>query len=234
MVGYELAAIDVTAVGRVVRALGAHRYVAGRAHHVHAFAFAAVAGPYDVLAEAQAWAGRAIDSSVLDIGSRDERLWRASSEAEIAAVLEVFWGPERTQAHERLHALYEGARIDWSTAEPFCETAEETMFPMLIDAGWELLPLTSLDHERHKGVIQSYGEPIQFEVACFEEESAVPPPVYLQELSAFGARELTNGVGDDGSLTHPFVVWCDGPAAYVEYVLRGVARSARISEPCQE
>ena len=40
MIGFELPAEDIDAVTRVVRALGSHRYVAGRLHMVHAFAFA--------------------------------------------------------------------------------------------------------------------------------------------------------------------------------------------------
>ena len=90
------------------------------------------------------------------------------------------------------------------------------------------MPLTALDPERHRGVIQAFGEPIDFEAARFEDESAIPPPSYLQELPAMGAAELLRGVDVDGALAEPLVLWTLGRDPYHDYVVRGVMRAAKI------
>lgn len=215
---------------RLVRALGRHRYVAGRMHLVHAFAWASLA-PSDALAEGQAWAARALGSGVIDIASRDERLWRPSTEEELALVVEAFLAPATApEARAALAAWLERADLPLPDAEPFDEAAEDDAHPILVDAGWELLPLAALDPDRHKGAIQAFGAPILFEAARFEEEESVPPPVYLQELPALGPLELLRGSDASGALTSELVVWAQGHPTYHEYVLRGVRRAAKLVE----
>jgi hypothetical protein len=88
------------------------------------------------------------------------------------------------------------------------------------------LPLAHLDFERHKGAIQSFDD---FEVARFEEESAIPPIVTLHELPVLGGIELLAAL-DDGSMSRaPFVLWQQGHETYVDYVLRGVLRASKIT-----
>ena len=64
---------------RVARALGAHRYVAGRLVLVHAFAFdaLAVAGTSPALEEAMGWAREVLGNADIEADSKDERLLRA-------------------------------------------------------------------------------------------------------------------------------------------------------------
>lgn len=218
MFGFELGARTGQELLRFVRALGQHRYVASRLHLVHVFAVDA-AGLGD---EAGAWAKRVLGAAgALDIGSKDERLWRKATEAELGAVLGAFWGddPELARARLREHL----AKIDVATdgaALPFDEEKEEDLFPVLVDAGWELLPLAHLDLERHRGAIQSFDD---FEVARFEEESAVPPIVTLHELPLMGPVELL-GPPDRA----PFVLWQQGHETYLDYVLRGVLKMSKI------
>ena len=116
----------------------------------------------------------------LDLGSRDERLWRRCSDAELAAVLEAFWTPgarsravARGALRRRLdrHDLAVSPRRRSST-----KRVEDAIHPLTLDAGWELLPLGELDPERHKGAIAAFGDALAFESACFEEETAVPSP----------------------------------------------------------
>ena len=77
MIAYALGARRADEAVRVVRALGSHRYVAGRLHLVHALALAAITeDEAGVLAEARAWADRTLADATLDAASRDERLWR--------------------------------------------------------------------------------------------------------------------------------------------------------------
>jgi hypothetical protein len=243
VIGHEIEANSGEELVRFVRALGQHRYVSSRLHLVHAFAIeAACAGaehePADAaavttLAEGKAWAAQVLSDPEIDRASKDERLYRRVSDAELASVLGVFWsdGERRERASlllaQRLIEI--GAEPPDVEAPPFDEAAEEDMFPVLIDAGWELLPLGALDRERHKGAIAAFEDALAFDVAKFEEENAVPPPVTLHELPALGALELLAALDDEGQLRAPFVLWSSGNETYVDYVLRGVLKIAKIA-----
>ncbi len=230
MEAHDLPAQDADQVARVVRALGSHRYVTGRLHMVHAFVFDAVGDDAAELDLATAWARTTLNDASIDAGSRDERLWRASTEAEIACALTAFWsrGERAASARARLAALLLRAGIDVPQADAAWSMSEEDIFPLLIDAGWQLLPLAELDSERHKGAISAFGEPILFEAARFEEENAAEPPIYLQELPAIGAAELTFAVDEEGQLHEPLALWTQGHDVYHDYVLRGVLRAAKL------
>jgi hypothetical protein len=234
MIGVELPVRTVDELARTVRALGGHRYVAGRCHMVHVFAYASLAeaGLGDALGEATAWAQGVLSDDAIDVSSRDERLWRSATDAEVAAVLEGFLRPDLRAfaAKAALEEWLERAELPIADADPFDESVEEHIHPLLVDAGWELLPLLSLDRERHKGAIGWFGEPIQFEAARFEEESAIPPPVYLQELPAFGPVELLLGADETGALAEPLTLWIAGNETYHEYVLAGVKRAAKLGD----
>jgi hypothetical protein len=217
---------------RVVRALGAHRYVAGRLVVVHAFAFDAIDLPDapPSVGDALAWSRRALGPSDIDRASKDPRLFRNASQDEVTAVLETFWTPgaRADQAHERLMNRLEAEGLEVGSHTPFDEEAEDDIHPCLIDAGWELHPLSALDPERHKGAILAFDETILFEGARFEEENAIPPLRYLQELPAFGPVELLRGVDPDGVLKEPLVLWTEGSEVYQDYVLRGALRAAKV------
>ena len=75
----DLGVENVEQLLRLVRALGTHRYVAGRLHLVHAFVAASVPDlPGGVLADARAWGLSILGQGQhgLDLASHDERLWR--------------------------------------------------------------------------------------------------------------------------------------------------------------
>jgi hypothetical protein len=233
MIAYSLGTSRADEAVRVLRALGSHRYVAGRLHLVHALAFAAV--PDDAagaLAHGRSWAHRTLGDPDVDATSRDERLWRRSADAEIAALVEAFWlpGERASAARARLRELLDGLELTVGDHAPFDEAFEEATHPVLVDAGWELTPLSALDPERHRGAIAALGDGIAFESACFEEQTAIPQQTHVYELPALGPVELLRGASDDGSLAAPLVVWADGHEAYVDYVVRGVRRAARLPE----
>ena len=155
---------------RVVRALGAHRYVAGRLHLIHALAFDALSvanAPH--LSDACAWARAMLDDPTLELESKDPRLYRSASAEEICGVLEGFWVPTpmADEAHDRLLERFHEIGLDVPLHAPFDEAVEGEMHPVLIDAGWELLPLSSLDPVRHQGAILAFDEPILYESARF-------------------------------------------------------------------
>jgi hypothetical protein len=236
MIARTLAAQTGEAVGRAVRALGSHRYVAGRLHLVHAFVLdASREGEPSVtvdLSEAMEWAAATLADPSIDRSSRDERLWRRATDRELAAALATLWGagPACDRARDALerHLTAIGVTPDSPSRVPFDETGEEDIFPLLIDAGWELLPLASLDPERHKGVIQAFGDPLDFQVAKFEEASLGEAPAYLHELPALGPVELLRGA-PGGALAEPLTLWTEGDDTYHDYVLRGVERAAKLT-----
>jgi len=235
MIGHEFPLTHAEEALRVIRALGAHRYVAGRAHMVHAFAVVAAGSDPaagETLDDARQWAlgvlnDDVLDEEAVDANSRDPALLRKLTDAELLAVLRAFWvpGPARGAVHAALEALL--SRIDRPACSrvPFDETSEEEVFPVLVDAGWELLKLAELDAERHKGVIASFDD---FEVACFEESSD-GVDAYLHELPVLGADELLRGVDAEGAFLQPFAVFTDAPEPYDDYLLRGVERAAKLT-----
>jgi hypothetical protein len=238
VIGHEIDAVAGDELVRFVRALGQHRYVASRLHLIHAFAVeAACAASADgaqdpVLADAKAWADAVLADPEIDRASKDERLHRRATDAELVAVLAAFWnahdGHERAALALAQRLVEIGAPPPDLDRLPFDESAEEDLFPVLVDAGWEQLPLSQLDAERHKGAINAFGDALSFDVAKFEEESAVPALVTLHELPALGAIELLGAVDDFGELRAPFVLWTSGHETYVDYVLRGVLKIAKI------
>ena len=229
MIGYELESCTGAELVRFVRTLGKHRYLAGRTHHVHAFAVEAAAATADPgLAEAVAWAREALDGTI-DLASKDPRLVRTVTDAELGLVLAAFWEGDGSAAG-RLRARLTQIGAAWDETEaPFDEAREEDLFPVLVDAGWELLPLAHLDAERHKGAIQSFDD---FEVARFEEDSAIPPLVTLHELPLLGPVELLAAIDPrTEQIRAPFVLWQEGHPTYLDYVLRGVLKVAKLPPP---
>lgn len=234
MIGHEIEARDGEELTRLVRALGQHRYVASRLHLVHAFAVEAAGLAGDpALGEARAWAESVLANEDIDRSSKDERLLRRVTDAELVAVLGAFWmpGPQReTAAITLAMRLAEiGVAPPDAAAVAFDEDAEEDMFPVLVDAGWELVALRALDPERHRGAIAAFGDALAFDVARFEEESAVPEAITLHELPAIGATELLMALDDDDLVRAPFVLWTSGNETYGDYVLRGILKIARIT-----
>ena len=236
MIARTLSARTPEEIERLVRSLGSHRYVAGRLLLAHAFVFDALAGPAaaaegDPLAEAQRWAEAILADASIDRASRDERLWRRATEREVGAALAAFWNgdPASDVARAKLAAHLEAiaAPLPARDAPLFDESAEEEAFPVLIDAGWELLPLAALDPEKHRGAIESFGDPFTFECARFEEKSAEGALPSLQELPAIGPHELLHGA-EHGILRAPLVLWTEGSETYHDYVLRGVLRAAKL------
>jgi len=227
MHGEDLPIVNAEEFLRVVKALGGHRYVDGSLHLIHAFAYEA-AGPREGLEEGYEWATSLLQSGEVDPNSRDPRLFRSSSSSELHGVLAAFLPAGTHHARERLRSKL--STIDSSPSRtPFDERAEADMFPLLIDAGWQLLPLAKLDHERHKGAILAFGEEIAFESARFEEENALPERIALHELPAFGAAELLESTDAEGDLRYPIPLFSEGNDIYLDYILRGVLKIAKIT-----
>lgn len=226
MIGYEIDGRTGEELVRFVRTLGQHRYVASRLHLVHAFAIDAAAGAAG-LDEAAEWARRALGSGAIDRASKDPRLLRRATDAELVAVLGAFWSGDGSAARRLREHLAAIDALPVAGAAPFDEAAEDDVFPVLVDAGWELVPLARLDPERHRGAIQAFDD---FEVARFEEENRVPQEVPLHELPLMGGAELLDAFDEAGVCRAPFVLWQQGHETYLDYVLRGILRAAKLAD----
>ncbi len=233
MIARTLPARTAEEVARVVRALGSHRYVAGRLLLVHAFVLDALSGAnVPELADACAWAAATLATPGLDVSSRDERLHRRATERELAAVLAAFWSEDEaaTRAHARLRACLDAIDEPAPRAEDldesalFDESLEEDVFPVLVDAGWELLPLAALDPERHRGAIDAFGAPSELARALRDEATRGDP--HLHELPLLGPAELLYGA--EHVFRNALVLWTEGNETYDDYVLRGVLRAAKL------
>jgi hypothetical protein len=235
VIGHEIDAATGDELVAFVRALGRHRYVASRLHLVHAFAIEA-ACPDPALEEAGAWAREVLDDPGIDRASKDERLYRRATDAELVAVVSAFWSGARERAsaaRDKLAARLGEIGVEIPDADaddaplPFDDEAEDDVFPVLVDAGWELVRLADLDAERHKGAIGNFGDLLAWEVARFEEENAVPPLVHLHELPVLGPIELLAALDPETRAPRaPFVLWVAGDETYQDYVLRGATKAA--------
>jgi hypothetical protein len=227
MIALPLGTARVDGALRVVRALGAHRYVAGCQHWVHALAVTALdAGPHDVTHETCAWARAILRDGTVDPASRDERLWRRVTDADLLAILAAYWTPG-SAAPDSLRALLRDHALPLGEHAPFDENVERAIHPLAIDAGWQLLSLAELDPQSHKGAIAAFGDEAAFASARFEEENAIPASTHFCELPAIGPVELLRGAGADGGLVEQLVLWVEGDATYLDYVVRGVRRAAK-------
>lgn len=212
MIGNEIGVRSGEELVRLVRALGQHRYVASRLHLVHAFALESIGDE---------WAASVIAETSIDLASKDERLFRRASDAELVAVLAALWGKDDSP-RERLATRLRQIDVDPSLGRPFDETHEGDLFPIFVDAGWELIPLTQLDPERHQGATNAFGDELAWQIAKFEEENRSVPEATLHELPLLGAAELLRP--EDGT----FVLWAQGNETYLDYVLRGVMKVAKL------
>ena len=199
----------------LVRALGAHRYVAGRLHLAHAFAVAAVADDAaGVLAEARAWALRDARArrAASTSASRDERLWRRCSDAELAAVLDAYWtpgdavagGPRRAprrclDRHGLAVRRARGLRRVGRGRDP--PAARSTP----AGSSWRS---RELDPERHRGAIAAVRRRPRVRVGALRGGDRHPSAAAPLRAPGPRARPSCSRVrGDDGTLAAPLVVW---------------------------
>jgi hypothetical protein len=63
-----------------------------------------------------------------------------------------------------------------------------------------------------------------------EEEITKPSEPIYQEGPTLAAPELCEGA-PEGELLDDFLVWSDGPYSYSDYVFRGAARAAKLTDP---
>lgn len=222
MLAWSFATPTVDEVGRLLRGLGKHRYVRETDHRLHWTVDRALASLPTFAERASrfeaAWSGR-----TSELTSRDPDLWTPASVDVVIEALTAFWSPGEAAANHarRLAEIFGKAGFPMPDHPPFEPPEDDPPFPELVLLDWILLPVEELDSERHEGALQA-----------MVLASEVPPPsepVY-QEGPTISLRELSDGA-PDGQLVEDFVIWSDGPYSYSDYVLRGVAKVAKLREP---
>ncbi len=223
MFAWSFAARTAEEVGRLVRALGRHRYLREADLRVHFTVDRALAADPLFVRHAAAFEARVRREPDLDLRSRDPSLWRPASADEIVAALTAFWTPGAAGdvVRGRLLDELEERGLDFADHDPFASPNEEPPFPELILLDWVLLPVDELDTDRHAGALGALEES--------GEEIDPSAPVY-QEATALAAPELVLGA-PNGVLAEDFVLWSEGPYPYADYVFRGAAKAAKLVEP---
>jgi hypothetical protein len=223
MLAWSFAARTPDEVGRLVRALGRHRYLREADLRVHFLIDRALSGAPEFARHADAFQARLRGEPELDLRSRDPSLWRPASADEVVAALTTFWTPDEAglRAHERLLDGLEELDLMGAERDPFASSPEEPPHPELLLLDWVLLPVDELDTDRHAGALSALEES--------GEELNPSAPIY-QEATALSAAELVLGA-PNGVLADDFLVWSEGPYPYADYVFRGASKAARLVEP---
>jgi len=223
MYAWAFAARTADEVGRLVRALGKHRYLREADLRLHFTVDRAMAHDPAFARRAAAFAERVKREPDLDLRSRDPSLWRPASADEITAVLETLWTPDEAgdEARDRLLDALEEIDLDLAEHEPFASPVEEPPHPELILLDWVLLPVEELDTDRHAGALAALEDS--------GDEVHASAPIH-QEATVLAAPELVLGA-PNGVLAEDFVIWSEGPYAYADYVFRGASKAAKLVEP---
>jgi hypothetical protein len=223
MLAWSFAARTPEEVGRLVRALGRHRYLREADLRLHFTVDRALSDLPDFARHAAALEARRRREPELDLRSRDPSLWRPATVDEIVTALTTFWTPDAAglRAHERLLDALEGLDLLDETREPFASAPEDLPHPDLVQLDWVLLPVDELDADRHAGALTALEE---------SGEEIDPSALIYQEAAVLSAAELVLGA-PNGVLADDFLVWSDGPYPYADYVFRGVSKGAKLVEP---
>ncbi len=235
MIAWSFSAKKLDELGRLLRALGKHRYVQEVDHRIHWMVDEALRDVPTFAAHAKAFEARRArrvgtsspsgdrDGS-LDVSSRDPSLWRPAPLDEIVAALSAFWegGDAASARRERLRALLTDAGLPVPEHAPFESSPESPPHPELITLDWVLLPIDELDADRHQGALDAMEE-------WGEEVESPSAPIY-QEGPSLAFPELAFGM-EDGELVSEWLVWSESPVSYADYVFRGASKAAKLEEP---
>lgn len=223
MLAWSFAARAADEVGRLVRALGRHRYLREADLRLHFAVDRALADLPDFARHATTMEQRRRREPELDLRSRDPSLWRPATVDEIVTVLTTFWTPDAAglRAHERLLDTLEELDLLGGEHPAFQSPVEEPPHPELVILDWVLLPVDELDADRHAGALAALEES--------GEEIDPSAPVH-QEACVLSSTELVLGA-PNGVLADDFLVWSEGPYPYADYVFRGASKAAKLVEP---
>jgi hypothetical protein len=245
MLAWEIPARTVDELARFLRALGKNRYVESVEHRLHVVVDRALSpglgafvpgSPHErvalAAAELEALLRRAPE---LDVRSRDPRLFRPVTLDEIVLVMRSFWEDEhRARARARLADAMTAWGLSLGEHAPFGASPDETVHPELVQLDWTLLPVDELDPELHAGALAAMEDS--------GDEATPGEALYVEgPLLAYPELSLARGGAGAPPASEPsarlelpegaFLVWCDGPYSYADYVLRGACKAAKLDRP---
>jgi hypothetical protein len=224
MFAWSFAAKNLDELGRLLRALGKHRYVEEVDHRIHWMVDEALRDHPLFAPHAQAFDRRRVKNIDLEIASRDPSLWRTAPLDEIVAALSAFWSdhPLALERRDRLREIVERAGLPVPEHAPFESSPESPPHPELIQLDWVLYPVDQLDAERHQGALDAMEE--------WGEEIENPSAPIYQEGPVLALPELCEGM-KEGRLVSEWLVWSEPPLSYADYVFRGASKAAKLEEP---
>lgn len=223
MVAWSFSLKTLEELGRLLRALGKHRYVEEVDHRIHWMVDEALRDLPLFAPHAAAFEQRRRREPDLDPASRDPSLWRPAPLDEVTAALAAFWTAAAAPGRRaRLRDLVSAAGLPLADHAPFEAPPESPPHPELIQLDWVLLPVDQLDADRHRGALDAMEE--------WGEEVQNPSDPIYQEGPILALPELCAGASD-GELVAEWTVWSEPPFSYADYVLRGASKAAKLDEP---
>lgn len=223
MLAWSFSARTLDELGRLLRALGKHRYVEEVDHRIHWMVDAALRDLPLFAPHAAAFDERRRREPGLDPASRDPSLWRPAPLDEVLAALAAFWADDgAVPRRDHLRELCAAAGLPLADHPPFEASPESPPHPELLQLDWVLYPVDELDVDRHRGALEAMEE-------RGEEIESPSAPIY-QEGPTLALPELCGGM-EGGRLVAEWVVWSEPPVSYADYVLRGASKAAKLDEP---
>jgi hypothetical protein len=223
MFAWSFSVKTIDELGRLLRALGKHRYVEEVDHRIHWMVDAALRTMPLFAPHAAAFDARKRREASLEPGSRDPSLWRPATLDEVMAALSAFWMDTSAEEHRaRLRSIISHAGLPLADHAPFQASPESPPHPELILLDWVLHPIDELDADRHQGALEAMEE-------WGEEIESPSAPIY-QEGPTIALPELCGGM-KDGELCAEWIVWSEPPLSYADYVFRGASKAAKLDEP---
>lgn len=223
MLAWSFSAKTYDDLGRLLRALGKHRYVEEVDHRIHFLVDEALRDLPLFAPHAAAFDARKKRDRALEPASRDPSLWRSAPLDEVMAALAAFWTDEGAERRrDRLGELITSLGLPLPEHAPFEASPESPPHPELILLDWVLYAVDELDTERHRGALEAMEEQ-------GEEIENPSAPIY-QEGPSLSFAELSGGMRE-GRLVADWLVWSEPPFSYADYVLRGASKAAKLDEP---
>jgi hypothetical protein len=228
MYGWSFAARTVDELDMLLSSLGRHRYLAEVDLRLHWSVDLALSGIDErFLRPALEYAELRASRADLDPASLDLALWRSAEVGEVIAALGWLWlpGPRGQAARDMLSVTLREAAVAEPGHQPFASDPEAAAAPELVTLDWTLLPVDALDPERHAGALEALARA----EGAFDDAFDDSEPVYI-EGPTLCEPELVRGA-TRGVLPVDPMFWAEGPYAYCDYVLCGVARAAGLVDP---
>ena len=170
--------------------------------------------------------------------SRDEALWRRCSDARARRGARSLLGarrPGERRRGERSRRCFERTSSPLPTHEPFDESAEDEMHPLLVDAGLGAPAARGARSRAAPGRDDRVRGRARVRVGALRGGDGHPAACHIStSCRPSGRSSCCAGWTATGCSAAPLVVWADGDETYLDYIVRGVRRAAKLPERDEE